>query len=210
MNVKQAQKTIALIIYSVAHSPPKYIWFKILRLAGLEYHFSDQLVKNQSDTLISIGACRAGNYKLFMNYMNTALKQNYHRIACKYNYKKIQNLYAQDTFPKKINNICRYSKNIEQFNVSLSEKELIALGKNGDITIIKYVIHYEEKNFGQADYESLMEGACRKGNLELIKFLLQDATRTYLELHIRNYIEGIIEISKKKKKWHIYDYVISL
>ncbi len=221
MNSETAQKAIALIIYSVAQSPPKYIWFKILRLAGLEYHFSSQLVQCESGSFNSIQACRAGNFKLLVKYYDNNLVDIYCKMAYKYNREKIQKLYGDEYFSIKVAAICRYAPlKIDDFILDHMTKDgLIALGKNCNQEIIMWLLG------GTADAQSkhkyLLRGACCKGNLELVKFLFSNANsygtvffekiKKDAQKYMVNCLTGgDAKIKKNKKICKTYDYIMEV
>ncbi len=214
INAVNAQKVIAQIIYELGTlSPPKFVWFQILTFAGLRFHFSDKLVKNVCETVISIEACKAGNLKLFMLNKNDDLDDTYCKIAYKRGHHNIMAVFDEDhCLESKINAICRYAKNINPFSdliISRMQRSVYReLGKNGNLEIIRYV---NEKCF-PLDYEEIIIGACLKGHFELIKVLLVELKKD-LDLHEdedldNDTVERFLKYASQKKNWEIYDYIM--
>jgi hypothetical protein len=81
---------------------PKYIWFIILRKAGLQFHFSIEVVSIQDVPEILMGAGIAGNYNLFKMFFDKWGKDRGYwyeifRCACRGGNRNIMDLcYYQD------------------------------------------------------------------------------------------------------------------
>ena len=222
MNSNIVQNIFCRIIYNLKKIKiklDKFIWFKIIYLAKLKYHFSTQLINHTNASKISIKSCKAGNLNIFKIYLpDVDLIPICYKIALKNKHYKILSLFSGEQYYKmRINQNCRYENNlIGLYNPRRLEKEgFINIGKNGDISFIKYLFEDQNSYFDYNNTKYLIRGAALKGNtlaLDILFDYLFDDLMNDDEpdkVFIRLCFKKIKKISLQKKNYKLFNYLIT-
>lgn len=175
MKANEAQKLIAQIIYSLSREKnesikiSKYIWFMILRLSDLSYHFSSEVASGDHIHMIVKGASKAHNVGLFKKfYEKTGTAGPY---GCKYGNAEIIDLslslknYNSLLKPAVKSGNLDLVKRLLDLDIHINSEKLF---KCKNLKIIDYICSQREIHYGYA-----LTGACGvKNNNEIIEYCL--------------------------------------
>lgn len=163
-------------------SPPKYIWFKILTLAGLNFCFSyefalysirDKVFKKPKwiGNYLLIKACYYGNVDIYVKAIDMGAKNlNYGLYyACKGG----QLAFVKYLINEPLTSIYKDKNRVKNVKIACYERcsnvsyGLYAACKAGHITIVCYIV----KKF-VCDYELGLLGASKGGHIKILEAML--------------------------------------
>jgi hypothetical protein len=183
----------------------KYVWFEILRKAGLQYCFGSEIIEEKNGFLISIALCKSNNFIIFPKFYLELTLMTCFKIAIKNSYYRIAQFLSQFiTMIDQHEVVYRYGNKtsfLPNHNSYINAKNFERICKNKNTNMIRYFVN----NHKDVRLGCIFKNICKNKNIENIK-IIENRVLNERSDYLKLFKKGMI-IALKKNNMVVASYL---